>query len=204
MFKNMPFRAALAISVSLHLVILSPWSVLRFEKNNDKQNQVEVTYILEEIQREEIEAAIENLPQKYDLEKKELRKSPKGAREAARDARLSEPAEKEDRYVKEEEIKELEEYIAYYELIRQKIKKYVNRHYKKRRAEGGRVDVIFALNKRGRMTNLEIAGIKGRDRAYLGGIAQKSVKSASPFPPFPAALKKDTLTFTISIIFKKG
>lgn len=202
MFKNITLRSALAISLSLHLLVSSPWNALRFGKIEDKEDQIEVTYILEELSKEAIEKQIENLPQKYGIEKKELQKSQKVKLSAAKIREEAHISEKEEQYLEDEKASQIEEYITYYELIREKIKKRVTRYYRKRGEEGS-VDVIFALTREGRIKSLEIAEVKGRNRAYLEKIARKSIKSASPFPPFPKALHKNELTFTISIIFKK-
>jgi len=205
MLKNISLKTAVAISLSLHLVAISPWSSILSGRKHAEDSQIEVTYILEDLLEDRIEEDIENIPQKYDLKEQET-KQPEGKDETPQPKQ--EPSdtlisEEENRYLEEAEAERIEEYIAYYELIREKIKKFVKRYYRKH-AEEGRVEVIFALRKAGSIESLEISQIRGAHPKYLEKIARKAVKSAAPFPPFPVSLKKDSLTFTISIIFKRG
>ena len=201
MFRNISLKTALAVSLSMHLVILTPWSYLNFDNAEQDNAQIEVTYILNELEKEELDEIVENLPRKYDLEKKELAESP-GKEPPAPSEKPQEAPVKEDQYVEEERARELEGYIAYYELIREKIKKRVAKHYK-RPNRRGRVDVLFKLDKTGALKELRIAGGEIAEGDTLARIALKSVRAAAPFPPFPDALKKDELTFSVFVIFKK-
>lgn len=197
----MPIRTALAISFSLHLLLLSPWNALHFSRIEDREDQIEVTYILNELDKEEIDEIIENIPENYGLEKEELTESPGEKPPAPSETPQDAPVEK-NQYVEEEDVKELEGYIAYYELIRQKIKGRVTALYK-RAGEEGRVGVAFILNRRGVIKKFEIDDIRGSDKRYLEKIARQAVKSAAPFPPFPDELQKPELTFTVAIIFTR-
>ncbi|MCQ9207504.1 MAG: energy transducer TonB [Omnitrophica bacterium] len=161
-----------------------------------------MTYILKEIEKEKIEKVIENLPRKYELEKKEIKESKKRTLAAKNPEPEAKIVEKKDEYLEEKKVRELEEYIAYYELIRQKIKGRVTALYK-RPGKEGRVGVAFLLNRRGAVKKLEINDIRGSDKKYLEKIARQAVKSASPFPPFPEELQKPELTFTVAIIFTR-
>ena len=183
MLKNVTLKTALLVSLSVHLLFLSPWGALHFSQPADEDVQIEVTYILNELDKEEIEDALENIPENYDIEEKEL--------EEIREAPIQ-----EDVYIEKEKVEELEGYIAYYELIREKIKRQVAKYYTTRTRQG-RVDVLFKLDKTGALTELSA------EEGALGEIAFKSVRSASPFPPFPDALKKNELAFSVSVIFSK-
>ena len=202
MGKNITFRAALVISCSIHLLFLSPWGALRFHRPKQEEPQIEVTYIVQEIDKEKIEKVIENLPRKYELEKKEIKESEKQAPASLNPEPEAKIAEKKDEYMEEKKVRELEEYIAYYELIRQKIKGRVTALYK-RPGEEGRVGVAFILDRRGAIKKFEIEDISGSDKRYLEKIASQAVRSAAPFPPFPEELRKPELTFTVAIIFTR-
>jgi len=167
----------------------------------EENREIEVTYLMPE--EELAEKIIQNLPQEYDLKDKELQ-------QAARreEVMLPEPIVEEDallteeQYLEEKELAKLEEYIQYYELIREKIKKTVARNYTLFREEG-MVEVAFTLDKRGRLKNLIIDKLKSASSASLHKTALKSIERAAPFPAFPPLLKRDDLTFAIAIIFKK-
>lgn len=189
MLKGITLKTALAVSVSIHLLALSPWNALRFPGPVEEEDQIEVTYILEEVSEEAFEEEIKTLPQKYDLEEKAI--------EEPREREEEEPAEE---YLEEEELEKLEEYISYYELVREKIKQYVTRYYRDRQKKGS-VVIAFKAAKTGRLLAVSIN--ESSQSPYLDRLALRAVKSSAPFPPFPEALRKDELTFTISIIFKK-
>jgi len=190
------------VSISAHFVGFSAWGYLHMATPQKPEPEIEITYIFEEEEpKTEAEQIIERLPDNYDLEKKEM-KPPSQDRKAeqSKTESLAEFAEKEE-YLDAEELEKLEEYIAYYELIREKIKKRVTRFYRNT-AEEGRVDAIFALARTGALKTIALGPGSARN-ARLQKLAIKSVKSASPFPHFPAALSRDELTFSISIIFEK-
>ena len=107
----------------------------------------------------------------------------------------------EEQYLEEKELEELEEYIQYYELIRERIKKYVSRNYNAFKEEGG-VGVVFSLYRSGALKDVQIDKTKSAENQALTRAALKSVRDAAPFPAFPESLKKDELTFNISIIFQ--
>lgn len=187
MLQNATFRTAFAISLSLHLFAISAGGFFHTKPLDDKNCPIEVSYLVPEISQDKIqERIIQNLPQKYDLEKKDLQQV----------------VEKGEHYLSEEALKELEEYIQYYELIRESIKKYVSKNYTRFREEGI-IEVAFTLNKNGILKNLAVDTSKSIKSPRLKTIALKSIKEASPFPPFPDSLKKKELAFAIAIIFKK-
>ena len=177
MINNFTFRTALLVSFSLHMLALAPWHALNFKTSETAEPIIEVTYILETLKPTPVkDEAIKNLPEKYDVKKKDLVEK--------------QPHEAEEQYIEEKELKKLDEYIAYHELVREKIKKRVTRLYK-RTAQEGRVDAIFTLSRRGALKSVEIAGLGSKNEKYLIEIAEKSIRAAAPFPPFPEALKKE-------------
>ena len=189
MVKNTTFRTAVLVSASLHILALAPWNALHLKKSEDIKPIIEVTYILEKLKEPPSkDKVIKNLPEKYDIKKKEVVER--------------KPPDTKEQYVEAKEIEKLDEYIAYHELVREKIKKRVIRYYK-RAAEEGRVDAMFTLNRYGALKALDVAGVGSENNQYLIDAAERSIRSAAPFPPFPEALKIEELTFAVGIIFKR-
>ena len=93
------------------------------------------------------------------------------------------------------------EYKDYYWLIREKIRKYAYFNYKK--LLEGEVMLSFTLGPKGNILNLSVNNEKSTSHSYLKQIAVNSVKSASPFPPFPEKLNShDELSFNVIISFE--
>ena len=205
MFREISLKAAIFVSLSLHLLALSSGSLFHLGKSEPEEKELEVTYIVEEASKKKIEKTIKSLPQKYDLEKKPIQEPQKKKVKAATPKKIvsTKAADKKILPREEEEpVKKLEEYIAYYDLIRERIKVYVTQYYKSL-AEEGSVEVIFLLGNDGKLKKLHIDEINSSRSRYLHNVALESVKSASPFPSFPKILNKKELTFSIAIIFQK-
>ena len=206
MFNNALFRLAFAVSLCVHFIFLSAGRFF-FDKSPEfKKNEVEITYLMTETVKEKMpERIIENLPQKYDLKKKKTVKKylPKKSKP---DGIIKKSAEelpvKEEAHLREEGLKQLEDYIQYYELIRGKIKKCVAAKYKNSRFEGS-VDVTFVVNRKGDLKKLYLDQKKSTKDPRLVKTALKSIKDASPFPVFPETLDKQELVFSIAIVFRK-
>lgn len=93
------------------------------------------------------------------------------------------------------------EYKDYYWLIREKIRRYAYFNYKK--LFEGDVTLSFTLDPRGNIMNLSVDSEKSTHQSYLQQIAVKSVKDASPFPPFPKKLNdQKELSFNVIISFE--
>jgi len=202
MFDSTAFKIAFALSLSLHIFAVSAGGFFKAKPPLEENREIEVTYFMPE--EELAEEVIQNLPREYDLKDKELQ-------QAARreEVKPSEPLTEEDsllsaeQYLEEKERELLEEYIQYYELIREKIKKTVARNYTQFREEG-MVEVAFTLDRRGRLKDLIIDKLKSASSASLHKTALRSIERAAPFPAFPRLLKRDDLTFAIAIIFKNN
>jgi len=199
MFNNAVFKVAFAISVSVHLLAISSGSFFHPKIDEQKNDIIEVTYILPEEVKEEV---LKTLPKEYDLEKKRRAFSSKKII-PSENANVSKntPAIVEQ-YLEEKSMEELDEYIEYYELIREKIKKYVAKNYTRPTKEG-RVDVTFTLSRNGILEDILIDVNRSANNIFLRNAALRSVKQASPFPPFPNSLEGESLAFSIAIIFKK-
>lgn len=187
------FRISLLISLSIHVLALSPWHGLDIlKKDKNINNKIEVTYLMPK----EIEKEVFNIPEKYDLKKDILKISQKDLEEHI----LTEG--KGDNIAMSQDVsKNLEEYIQYYELIRERIKKIVSDKYKYLKA-GGEIRLVFTVSSDGSLMNVNYIPNKSSDDKYLIDTALKSVKDASPFPAFPSSLDKDNLTFNLAVLFK--
>lgn len=203
----MTFKAAIFISCALHLLALSSWNIFHirnFEK--EKNTQIEVFYVLEE-DKKTPEKVIENLPKMYDLEQKKLTLAQKEPAKIESKRISLEEVIKSEHFPDEEpdyiDAENLEEYISYYQLIRENIKKYVAHRYANP-SEEGEVYVIFRLSSMGELKRLSVNELKSAKSESLKQVALESVRQAAPFPPFPAALNKRELTFSIAIIFRRN
>lgn len=198
------FRIAFAVSLSLHLFAISAAGFFPSRPAEDARREIEVTYLLPPEPKSNLEEKIlRNFPLKYELEKKKPQQSPQEAKIAKEPApQKSDSPIKEERLLKEEDLENLEEYIQYYELIREKIKARAAGYRRVARAEG-RVNLRFALSKNGSVKDLAIDEPGSAKNHRLREAAVKSVRGASPFPPFPKSLKTENLNFAISIIFRK-
>ena len=203
MFNDTVFRIAFAVSLSLHFFAISAGSFFQNKLVRDNRDNIEITYLIPEMPKDAIEKVIEKLPEKYDLEEKELKKLEQKP-SVADENTLLESAKKitKEQYLEEEGLKELEEYIAYYELIRERIKNRVSLGYTRSSREGS-VDVTFTLTRNGSLKAIVINERTIAADATLQNLAAKAIKTDAPFPAFPDSLKRDELTFTLSIIFKK-
>ena len=197
MLSSHIFRISLLASLSIHIFLVSPWSGLNLSNKDKKINKnIEVHYSMPEEINEEI---LDNIPQKYALKKDD---TTLGKSEPMQEKYISSKPEEDTLSISEEISENLEEYIQYYELIRERIKKIVSNEYKGRK-NGGEVSLIFILNSSGILKDASYIPSKSSSDKYLIDIALKSLKDASPFPVFPGALKKESLSFNLTVVFKK-
>ena len=203
MFNSAIFRIAFLLSLSIHLFALSAGHIFH-KPAEHKKPEIEVTYIISEASKYKVsEKFIDELPKKYDLKKKET-KSASQKKATPKDSGITKAdvRDKDERYVEEKELRQLEDYIQYYELIRQEIKQKIDKNYTARGKEG-RVEIVFTLNRFGVLRNIDVDEENITENLYLRSVALKSVKVAAPFPAFPSSLGRKELTFSIAIIFRK-
>lgn len=199
MFNNAVFKVAFVLSVSIHLLAISSSSLFHPKVIEQKNDRIEVTYILPEEAKEEV---LKTLPEKYDLERKKISLASKNMTSFENAILSKDTPVVIEQYLEEKSLEELEEYIEYYELIREKIKKHVAKSYTRSMKEG-RVDVNFMLSRNGTLKDLSIDDKRSATSTFLRKAALRSVKQASPFPPFPSSLEGEDLAFNLAIIFKK-
>jgi len=201
MFYNFSYRIAIGLSVAVHVIGISLGSAFYGNERPEKEPRAEVTYLVPEEIYDDKEKIIESLPEKYDLKKKETslgNESGKPEDGAIRDA------ENQEKYLDEEELEKLEEYIEYYELIREKIKKTAARNYASFSSDGeDAVGATFSLTRRGELVNVNIKESASRADSAMKEAAIRSIREAAPFPAFPETLDRAELTFNIAIVFKR-
>ncbi len=90
--------------------------------------------------------------------------------------------------------------LNYYRAIREEIKKRAY-YYKPQVRGNGAVTVLFTLSRDGVLRELVVDNSTSTNQEIFRQAALKSVKYASPFPPFPPELKEDYITFSITIEF---
>ena len=99
------------------------------------------------------------------------------------------------------EIKKTPAYMNYYNTVREKIRKnayhYYNSHQK------GIIYISFVVLKNGDLFDQTLSETSTVNRELVD-IAFKSIRTASPFPPFPKELDYPKLQFNVSIHFKNN
>lgn len=99
-------------------------------------------------------------------------------------------------------IESRRDYVSYYQLMREKMRRCLKENYGERSNEGD-IHLIFMLDPDGRLLKYEIDMVKSVDDKVLSDITVRSLKEASPFPPFPKGLPKRALSFDVTVSFKK-
>lgn len=92
------------------------------------------------------------------------------------------------------------EYLNYYQVVREKIKDYAYKNYAG--DSTGEVFLIFTVLSNGSLSDLGLIEEKSVENKFLKSIALKSVRYASPFPPFPREIVHPRLKFNIIICFE--
>jgi len=94
------------------------------------------------------------------------------------------------------------DYINYYQLIREKVKREVKDRYTSNNKEG-EVALNFMLNSNGTLASHNVDTDKSTGDAELIRMASESLVSAAPFRPFPKSLTAKTMSFSLAIEFRK-
>lgn len=91
-------------------------------------------------------------------------------------------------------------YIGYYQLVRERIRRAAYQNYS--HTETGEVYLSFVISQQGLLRDVRLIEERSSSSHYLRDIAQRSVKNASPFPPFPRELNYPQLSFNVIISFE--
>jgi len=88
-------------------------------------------------------------------------------------------------------------YVTYAQAIKERIAgQWTYPQEAKKKKLQGRLVAIFSLNKEGALTRMEITRSSGHD--VLDREAERAVRSAAPFPPFPSTITVSRLNINVS------
>lgn len=104
--------------------------------------------------------------------------------------------------VRQAKVMSTQDYINYYSLIRENIRRHLKSRYRTYYNEGDAC-LIFILRSDGSLMSVGVdLGASTHDRTLLDTSIQ-SVKDAAPFTPFPKAIKLEQMSFTLTVSFRK-
>ncbi len=102
---------------------------------------------------------------------------------------------------KQAEVKSTQDYINYFQLIRDMIRQRLKTNYRNLYKEGD-VNLNFILYSTGSLASVKIDSGSTPD-STLVDIATRSIKEVSPFPAFPKAINLPSMSFDLKVSFKK-
>jgi len=91
-------------------------------------------------------------------------------------------------------------YVSYYQLVREKIRRAAYQNYT--HTETGEIYLAFLISDTGVLKDMRLIEEKSTPNYYLREIAMRSIRDASPFPPFPKELNYPQLSFNVIISFQ--
>jgi len=198
------FRNAIAISVLVHSALFAPFLRLDAAKFDPAlKKPIEIDYVrIQEPEPEPVKPEIE-IPEtpKVDIAKKvEVKPAePVPAAKPAENAPKEVPLEDAK---KQAEIKSTKDYVNYYHLIREKIRKRLKSNYRAHLNEG-EVSLAFRLASDGGLIDVSVIETGSAGNAALADVATRSLREASPFPKFPKALSLPEMSFDLTVTFKR-
>lgn len=210
------FRTAIIISVFTHGLILFKLSHPIFYKVNKKQEDYKVTYVRKK-EEKSLDKQKDILPAKIILERKlPLPPIDKNAfLEENRKLSIKQGYMDKPEFVNPDiiaikkkitlspidtEKMDNPNYISYYQIVREKIRRSAYHNYS--HTETGEAYLTFIVAKNGTLVESQLIPEKSSDNPYLSEIGLRSVKDASPFPPFPEELDYPQLSFNVIISFE--
>ena len=91
-------------------------------------------------------------------------------------------------------------YVSYYQIVREKIRRAAYQNYS--RSETGEIYLAFVIYAEGSLKEVRLIEEKSSANFFLRGIALRSIRDATPFPPFPKELDYPQLSFNVIISFE--
>lgn len=218
---NRTFKNAVIISTAIHFAIITPlYSVDISRDIPDQQKPMTVDYlVMDEIAKIEPpkispdirpdESREIKLSSNTGLEptastkkpKQEPAKKRKAAKVPPKDAAKSNP-ESRTAAAQEAQIKSTKDYIDYYQLIRENIRRKLKENYKYYYEEGD-VHLAFILRSDGTLLSYAVAQAKSTPDENLRHIATVSLIEAAPFGPFPKTINIAKMSFSLVVSFKR-
>jgi TonB family protein len=104
---------------------------------------------------------------------------------------------------KQAKVKSTKDYINYYQLLREKIRRRLKANYSDDLLEG-EVVLNFTLDARGALLSCSADRANSVKDETLVRVAEKSLRDASPFSPFPKGLDIPRMSFSVAVSFKKN
>ncbi len=92
------------------------------------------------------------------------------------------------------------EYIQYYQLVREKIRRAAYHNYSL--TDQGSIFMSFVISHNGSIQDVRFIPERSTGNEYLKGVALKSIYDAAPFPDFPRRLDYQQLSFNVVISFE--
>jgi TonB family protein len=108
-----------------------------------------------------------------------------------------------ERLKKETKLKSTRDYISYYSLLRERVRRRLKENYRNYAKEGD-VYLTFGLSADGTLLTLNIDDARSSADIVLRDMALKSLKEASPFPRFPKGLTVPKMSFSVLISFRRN
>jgi outer membrane biosynthesis protein TonB len=93
------------------------------------------------------------------------------------------------------------ECVSYYQYIREKIRLFLKKNYVAEYDQGD-VGISFALTQSGELASLSINERVSSDDPFLRHLACDSIKTSTPFKPFPKGINQKQISFSLTVVFK--
>jgi hypothetical protein len=176
----MTFFKALIISGLIHSLLILPYYTAEPIVKTEEKKPISVEYVhVKEYARTAIDMPRVNLEKKVEMRPPKELKSEGDLKREARD-----------------------DYINYYQLIREKVRREVKDRYTSYNKDG-EVALNFILNSDGTLASHDIDADKSTRDEELVHIASVSLVSAAPFQQFPKGLSVSRMSFSLVIEFRK-
>lgn len=201
----MSLWAALAASSIVHLAVLLWALIFGIDKDGPLLHEpVQVEYV--KMAEDAMEPAREASDTKTAAETPEVEMGspttgPSETKPPERPAKKPEDSEtRPEEPHREESVRKSRDYINYFQLIREKVRSNLKKKYTDRDRQGD-VPLLFDVGSDGRLLDARCGA--GCDPA-LAAIALESLLEASPFPRFPRGLSFTSMSFNLTVSFKKN
>jgi periplasmic protein TonB len=209
--ENKNFKIALVVSLICHSILFfpNPGFFLSFSPPETK-TKLEVIYQAQSTEAPErhILVSRRETPERAETAKKqiEVKEQPAAglpeidtSSETKKDEEQLLAKRSEVKPVVDAQMKQMREFLGYYQLLRVKIQKEVEYPDSLNRGE---VYLSFTLSGEGRLKMIKINEQASTSDALLRAAALESIQKASPFPPFPKDFQEEEAVFSVVISFQ--
>lgn len=216
MFSDKAFRIALGGSLLLHGALFFRMPYLGHLSSLKVFDPIDITYIEKKLSDADLKSLAQKLPAESSsrittretfspalVEKDQIFKKAKNISPEKPDFVNPEiiPVKKQVTLpALSDEKLENPQYLNYYQLIREKIRKTAYANYN--RQINGAVYLSFVIARNGQLKELRADEGKMLPHPYLKNVALTSIRAASPFPEFPPDLDYSQLSFNVIILFQ--